>query len=94
MPFPKPTPAPVDVTVNTSELYAAVPATLAGPISPSDQPAGRELRLKVTPFEAKPLTVTSTGPVVAPVGTGATILVALQLDGVEVTPLKVTVLEP
>ncbi len=50
--------------------------------------------LKVTPLLANPPTVTTTGPVVAPVGTGATMLVALQLVGVAVVPLKVTVLVP
>lgn len=43
---------------------------------------------------ATPPTVTTTFPVVAPVGTGTTTLVADQLDGVAVVPLKVTVLEP
>ncbi len=36
--------------------------------------------------------VTTTGPVVAPVGTGATMTVLFQLLGVAVTPLKVTLL--
>src|SRR6266446_1312945 len=43
---------------------------------------------------ARPLTCTTTLPVVAPVGTGTTMLVALQLVGVAVVPLNVTVLEP
>ncbi len=43
---------------------------------------------------ATPLTVTTTLPVVAPEGTGTTILVALQLVGVPAVPLKVTVLVP
>ena len=43
---------------------------------------------------ACPPTVTTTGPVVAPLGTGATMLVALQLLGVAVTPLNWTVLLP
>jgi hypothetical protein len=46
----------------------------------------------VTPLLATPLTVTTTGPVVAPVGTLATMLVALQLVGVAAVPLKVRVL--
>lgn len=41
-----------------------------------------------------PPTVTITLPVVAPVGTGATICVGLQLVGVAAVPLKVTVLLP
>jgi hypothetical protein len=43
---------------------------------------------------ATPATVTTTFPVVAPLGTGATILVALQLVGVAAVPLNVTVLVP
>jgi hypothetical protein len=48
------------------------------------------------PLLATPLAVTTTLPVVAPVGTGATIEVALQLVGVAVVPLNLTVpwLEP
>jgi hypothetical protein len=41
-----------------------------------------------------PPTVTTTLPVVAPDGTGATMLVALQLLGVAVVPLNLTVLLP
>lgn len=47
-----------------------------------------------TPLLAKPPTVTTTFPVVAPVGTGTMMLVALQLVGVAAIPLKVTVLVP
>lgn len=43
---------------------------------------------------ATPPTVTSTFPVVVPVGTGTLIEVALQLVGVPVFPLKLTVLVP
>jgi len=50
--------------------------------------------VKLTPLLDTPLTVTATLPVVAPVGTGTTMLVALQLDGVPDVPLKVTVLDP
>jgi len=46
------------------------------------------------PLLATPPTVTTTLPVVAPAGTGATMLVAPQLVGVAVVPLKVTVLVP
>lgn len=48
--------------------------------------------LKVRPLLAKPLTVTTTFPVVAPVGTGTTMLVLLQLVGVADVPLNVIVL--
>jgi len=50
--------------------------------------------VKLTPLLALPATVTTTGPVVAPVGTGTTMLVSLQLVGVPAEPLNVTVLEP
>jgi hypothetical protein len=49
---------------------------------------------KLTLLVATPPTVTATLPVVAPVGTGATMLEALQLVGVAVVPLNVTVLVP
>ena len=50
--------------------------------------------VKLTPLLARPPTVTTTLPVVAPVGRGATILVALQLVGVAAVPLNVIVLAP
>jgi len=50
--------------------------------------------VKLTPLLAKPPTVTTTFPVVAPTGTGTKMLVLLQLVGVAVTPLNVTVLDP
>src|SRR5260370_111522 len=55
---------------------------------------GGSLTVKVVPLLATPPTVTTTLPVVAPVGTGTAMLVALQLVGVAVVPLKVTVLVP
>jgi hypothetical protein len=50
--------------------------------------------VKVSPLLARPPTVTTTFPVVAPVGTGTTILAADQLVGVAVVPLNLTVLVP
>jgi hypothetical protein len=50
--------------------------------------------VKLTPLLATPPTVTTTFPVVAPAGTGTTMLAALQLVGVAVTPLNFTVLVP
>lgn len=47
-----------------------------------------------TPLLARLLTVTTTLPVVAPLGTGATMEVALQLVEVAVVPLNLTVLVP
>src|SRR4029077_17110543 len=43
---------------------------------------------------AIPPTVTTTFPVVAPAGTAATMLVALQLVGIAAMPLNLTVLAP
>src|SRR5580765_906009 len=54
---------------------------------------GATVTVKLTPLLADP-TVTTTLPVVAPVGTGATMLVADQLVGVAVVPLNFTVLVP
>jgi hypothetical protein len=54
--------------------------------------AGRTVKLD--PLLATPLIVTTTFPLVAPAGTGTTMLLALQLVGVAATPLNVTVLEP
>jgi hypothetical protein len=50
--------------------------------------------VKVTPLLACPATVTTTAPVLAPFGTGATTLVVLQLPGVVMIPLNVTMLPP
>src|SRR5580700_6640804 len=53
-----------------------------------------DVTVKLTPLLATPPTVTTTFPVVAPVGTITTMLVALQLVGVAAVPLNVTVLVP
>ncbi len=50
--------------------------------------------MKLAPLLATPPTVTTTLPVVAPLGTGTTMLGSLQLVGVATVPLKVTVLVP
>ena len=50
--------------------------------------------VNVEPLLADPRAVTTTGPVETPLGTGTTILVSVQLPGVAVKPLKVTVLAP
>src|SRR5438876_424584 len=50
--------------------------------------------VKLAPVLALPPTVTTTGPVAAAFGTGTTILVLLQLVGVAVVPLNLTVLVP
>jgi hypothetical protein len=51
-----------------------------------------EVTVKLTPLLGTLATVTMTLPGVAPEGTGATILVSLQLVGVAAVPLKVSVL--
>jgi len=66
------------------------------PIIPDD---GDKLEIpgvtvKPTPLLGAPLTLTTTLPVLAPLGTGAAMLVMLQLVGVAAVPLNVTVLEP
>jgi hypothetical protein len=53
---------------------------------------GAGVTVKVTPALAWPPTVTTTAPVVAPLGTGAVILVLPQIVGVEAVPLNLTVL--
>jgi hypothetical protein len=50
--------------------------------------------VKLTPLLATPDTVTTTFPVVAPLGTVVAMLVALQLVAVAVVPLNLTVLVP
>jgi hypothetical protein len=55
---------------------------------------GGGVTVKGRPLLATPPTVTTTLPVVAPAGTGALMLVSLQLAGLARVPLKVTVLVP
>jgi hypothetical protein len=50
--------------------------------------------VKLTPLLATPPTVTTTFPEVAPPGTAATMLAALQFVGVAAVPLNITVLVP
>jgi hypothetical protein len=50
--------------------------------------------VKITQLLPTPPTAIVTQPVVAPLGTGTTMLVLLQLDGVAAIPLNVTVLLP
>jgi hypothetical protein len=55
---------------------------------------GGIVTVKVTLLLTRPPTVTTTGPLVAPLGTGTVIFVALQAVGVATVPLNVTVLVP
>ncbi len=50
--------------------------------------------MKLLELLGSPPTVTTTLPVIAPVGTGTTMLVAFQVVGVPAIPLNVTVLVP
>ena len=56
--------------------------------------AGGTVNVNVKPLLARPPTVTTTFPVVAPAGTGTTMLVADHVVGVALVPLNVTVLVP
>src|SRR5436190_21627 len=84
VPFVAPRFAPVIVT--------AVPTGPDGGLSVVID--GGTVTVNGTPLLARPPTVTTTLPVVAPVGTGTTMLVGLQLVGVASVPLNVTVLVP
>jgi hypothetical protein len=55
---------------------------------------GIEDTVKFTPLLATPPTVTTTFPVVAPVGTDVAMLVAVQAVAVAAVPLNFTVLVP
>ena len=85
-PLPWPAPKPVPVTVTFVPAGPEVGDTLAM--------FGPERTEKAAGLLATPDSVTTTLPVVAPVGTGTTMLVELQLVGVAAVPLKVTTLEP
>ncbi len=65
---------------------------LLGAVGACVSPLG--VTVKVTPLLDVPFTVTTTGPVVASAGTGATMLVALQVVGAAAVPLNWTVLAP
>jgi hypothetical protein len=82
VPWVAPNVVPLIVTESPTAPEAGDRALIFGPT------------VKVTPLLADPPTVTTTAPVVAPAGTGTTMLVALQLVGVAVVPLKVAVLVP
>jgi hypothetical protein len=72
-----------------------VTAALTAP-DVGDRPeiVGAATTVKAFPLLAAPDTVTTTFPVVAPVGTVATMLVALQLVALATVPLNFTVLVP
>ena len=69
-----------------------VTAAPTGPDAGSRQVMlGGTVTVNVTPLLARPPTVTTTFPVVAPAGTGTTMLVSLHAVGVAAVPLNVTV---
>jgi hypothetical protein len=80
---------PVDPKVNP-EIVIDVPT----PPEVGERLVMLGITVKLTPLLAWPPTVTTTEPVVAPLGTGTAMLVVLQLVGVALVPLKVTVLLP
>jgi hypothetical protein len=95
------------VPLNVTVLVPCVPPKFAPAIvtdAPTNPEVGFRLAMlgpvtagvtvKFTPLLATPPTVTTTFPVVAPAGTAATILVALQLVAAAAVPLNVTVLVP
>jgi len=82
------------VAVAVSVIVPETVALLAGAVTVTTGAVVSAVTVKLTPLLATPPTVTTTFPVVAPAGTGATILVALQLVGVAVVPLNVTVFVP
>src|SRR5436190_8488274 len=88
---------PVVVTVwlqlSAAPLDTNAPLAL-GPTPSTVTPGGEAVTVKRTPLLACPPTVTTTFPVVAPVGTTTVRLVALQLVDVARVPLNATVLVP
>jgi len=88
----------VNTPLNETVLVPCV-APKPPPLTATDWPACPEVGLKLvmlggtakgTPLLLMPPTMTTTLPVVAPEGTGATTVVAVQLVGVATTPLNVT----
>jgi hypothetical protein len=78
---------------------APKPDPLIATVVPAAPDVGERLLItgvtvKATPLLAVPLTLTTTGPVVAAAGTVATIDPVFQLVAVAATPLKVIVLDP
>jgi len=97
----------VGVTVAPLNLTVLVPCVVPKfvPVIVTDDPTAPEEGLRLvmfgvgktvnaTPLLATPDTNTTTFPVVAPLGTDTTMLVALQLVGVAVVPLNVTMPVP
>jgi hypothetical protein len=77
---------PVIVTTAPIDPDVGERLEIAGPCA--------DVTVNVMPLLMTLLTVTATDPVVAPLGTGATILLALQLLGVAAVPLNLMLLVP
>ena len=78
-------------------IVTDVPTTPEAGLSPEIEgvdPDPDPVTTKLTPLLDSPPTLTITFPEVAPLGTGTTMLVVLQLLGVALVPLNVTVLTP
>src|SRR5436190_11215174 len=88
---------PVGLTVwlqlSVVPLDTDAPAVL-GPTASTVTPNAGAVTVKGTALLVRPPTVTTTFPVVAPVGTGTVMLVALQAVGVASVPLNAIVLVP
>ena len=91
---------PLNVTVLAPRVAPKLvpPIVTAVPMGPavglSVVIAGGTLTVKGTPLLAMPPTVTTTGPLVAPLGTGTVMLVAPHTVGTATVLLNVTVLVP
>src|SRR6266446_5549365 len=93
------TPLKVTVLVPWEAPKFAPAIVTEAPIGPADglrlvTLGGGGVTLKLMPLLAWPPTVTTTLPVVAPAGTGTTMLVGLQLVGSALVPLNETLLAP
>lgn len=86
---------PLNVTVPVEAKFVPLIVTDV-PVAPEvgDRPVIFGVNVKLTPLLACPPTVTTTFPLLAPLGTGTAMLVALQLVGAAIVPLNVTVLLP
>lgn len=96
---------PAEIPLNVTVLNPWLPPKLV-PAMVTEVPLGPEVGLrpvmlgvgttvKATPLLGTPPTATTTGPVVAPAGTGTMMLVELQFEIVAAgVPLNVTVLDP
>lgn len=83
----------VPVAVNDCAIPMPIEA-VPGATAIDCKVAASVVTVKLTPLLELPLTVITTFPVVAPLGTGATIELSAQFVGVALAPLNLTVLLP